>query len=165
MTFASHRCWTVFVKKAVFLSVDAWRKRYGRSIRHAAVTSGGGAIIQHVRQGMDPYPLQGWRKVDIDGVQLLEGPSGERCASTAEAFDTDLANRSHEADDKDLRGHLTMIQKYLNQCCSEQSVLHSDEPLPDGKTEGSDEEGRSKEIRQVVTTSPLEDWLWRGDDA
>ena len=57
MTFASHRCWTVYVKKGVFQAAQAWRRVYGRSIRHAAIRAGGGEIIQHLRQGMDPYPL------------------------------------------------------------------------------------------------------------
>ena len=49
MTFASHRCWTVYVKKAVFLAAEAWRAAYGRSVKHAAVTAGGGESIRHVR--------------------------------------------------------------------------------------------------------------------
>ena len=57
MTFASHRCWTVYVKKGVFKAAEAWRRLYGSSIRHAAIRAGGGEIIQHFRQGMDPYPL------------------------------------------------------------------------------------------------------------
>ena len=124
MTFASHRCWTVYVKKAVFQAVEAWRDVYGESIRHAAIKAGGGEIIQHLRQNMDPYPLQGWRWIDVDGQSLLEGPHGQRCESTAEAFDNELASQS-AGGDKELRGQLTMIQKFLNQCCSE-SIEHKD---------------------------------------
>ena len=47
MTFASHRCWTVYAKKAVFQAADAWRRSYGSSVRHAAIKAGGGEIIQH----------------------------------------------------------------------------------------------------------------------
>ena len=71
MTFASHRCWTVYVKRGVFQAAESWRRLYGSSIRHAAIKAGGGEIIQHLRQGMDPYPLQGWRWVDVDGQSLL----------------------------------------------------------------------------------------------
>ena len=42
MTFASHRCWTVYVKKGVFQAAQAWRRMYGRSIRHAAIRAEGG---------------------------------------------------------------------------------------------------------------------------
>ena len=51
MTFASHRCWTVYVKKAVFQAAQAWRRLYGNSVRLAAIKAGGGEIIQHLRQG------------------------------------------------------------------------------------------------------------------
>ena len=33
LTFASHRCWTVFIKKAVFLASEAWRTEYGTAVR------------------------------------------------------------------------------------------------------------------------------------
>ena len=51
MTFASHRCWTVYVKKAVFQAAESWRRQYGSSVRHAAIKAGGGEIIQHIRKG------------------------------------------------------------------------------------------------------------------
>ena len=40
MTFASHRCWTVFIKKGIFLAAEAWCKRFGRVVRHAALREG-----------------------------------------------------------------------------------------------------------------------------
>ena len=156
MTFASHRCWTVYVKKGIFQAAEAWRRLYGSSIRHAAIKAGGGEIIQHLRQGMDPYPLQGWRWVDVDGQQLLEGPLGQRCETTAEAFDHELAKQG-AGGDKELRGQLTMIQKFLNQCCSESLELKDTSgAAPEGGDAGD------AHVRQIATTSPLEDWLWRG---
>ena len=79
MTFASHRCWTVFIKKAVFLASQAWRNEYGKAVRHSALKDGGGEVVQHIRAGMDPYPLLGWKKIQQtdDGKFLLEGPNGE----------------------------------------------------------------------------------------
>jgi hypothetical protein len=108
---------------------------------------------------MDPYPLQGWRWIDIDGLRLLESPLGQKCATTAEAFDYELANQGGDAGDKDLRCQLTMIQKFLNQCCSESLIVS------DAKASAADGSDNLEEapVRQVVTTSPLEDWLWRGD--
>ena len=106
-------------KKGVFQAAEAWRRRYGRSVRHAAVKAGGGEIIQHFRQGMDPYPLQGWRYVDIDGQRLLENSLGQKCATTAEAYDTEYAQIASGESDKDTRAQLTILQKFLNQCCPE----------------------------------------------
>ena len=156
MTFASHRCWTVYVKKGVFQAAQAWRRVYGRSIRHAAIRAGGGEIIQHLRQGMDPYPLQGWRWIEVDGQSLLEGPLGQRCETTAEAFDAELASQGG-AGGKELSAQLTMIQKFLNQCCSETKEVTGG----GAAAERDDEE--DTHVRQAVTTSALEDWLWRGD--
>ena len=28
LTFASHRCWTIIIKKGVFLAAEAWRQEY-----------------------------------------------------------------------------------------------------------------------------------------
>ena len=106
---------------------------------------------------MDPYPLQGWRWIDVDGQSLLQGPLGQRCETTAEAFDNELASQS-AGGDKELRGQLTMIQKFLNQCCSE-SIEHKD--VSGTAPVGDDVD--DNHVRQVVTTSPLEDWLWRGN--
>ena len=150
MTFASHRCWTVYVKKAVFQAAEAWRRKHGSSIRHAALQAGGGEIIQHFRQGMDPVPLHGWRWVDVDGMRLLENSLGQRCATTAEACDYVFAAMKICDGDRDARDQLTFLQKFLNQCCSE-STVH-------------DEGSEADPTRQILTTSPLEDWLWRGDD-
>ena len=165
MTFASHRCWTIYVKKAVFQAAESWRQLYGNSIRHAAIKTGGGAIIQHLRQGMDPYPLQGWRRISIDGLSLLEGPQGQKCATTSEAFDNELASHASGITEKGLRIQLTMIQKFLNQCCSESITQSVNSNVPanenDGHTENTNEP-QQESVRQVVTTSPLEDWMWRG---
>ena len=143
MTFASHRCWTVYVKKAVFQAAEAWRRIYGSSIRHHAIKAGGGEIIQHFRQGMDPYPCMGWREVEVDGITVYENSTGRRCASTTEIYEYEMANKNSSE-------QLTFVQKFLNECCAEKFKLGDD--------------GETEQARQIVTTSPLEDWLWRGDD-
>ena len=57
-----------------------------------------------------------------------------------------------------------MVQKFLNQCCSEQTTLELDGPSHGELSQGSDDEPDSRKVRHVVTTSPLEDWLWRGEN-
>ena len=91
LTFASHRCWTVYVKKAIFLSAEAWRRQYGQSVYHAAKKDGGGAVIMFVREGLEPFALVGWRRIEIDDLVLYEGSKGERCDSLAQAFDSVMA--------------------------------------------------------------------------
>ena len=82
LTFASHRCWTVHIKKGVFLAAEAWRRRYGRSVLHAAKSAAGGEMVLRIRQGRDAYPLEGWRKVGEGEDAWYEGPDGARCATT-----------------------------------------------------------------------------------
>ena len=58
LTFASHRCWTIFINKGVFMAAEAWRQEYRSAVRHAAIKEGGGEVPQYVRAGMDPYPMK-----------------------------------------------------------------------------------------------------------
>ena len=68
MTFASHCCLTVFVKKGVFLCAEAWRLQHRRSARHAAIKNGGDETLQYNRSCMDPYPLLGWKKIVLEDI-------------------------------------------------------------------------------------------------
>ena len=100
LTFASHRCWTVFVKKAVFMAYEARRKVWGETIRNAAKDAAGGEMLQYLRPGLPPYPLLGWRRRILeDGSELLDGPNGESCLTTAEAMSCCLLYTSDAADD------------------------------------------------------------------
>ena len=141
MTFASHRCWKVFVKKGVYLAAEAWRRQYGRAVRYAALRDGGGDILQHNRAGMDPYPLLGWKKTSLeDGGAFLY----EIFEDLGEVYEYVVASKSAVAGVDETKIHLSVLQHFLNDCCSEK-----EERAGDGE-------------RCVVTTSTLEDWLYRG---
>ena len=88
LPFASHRCWTVFIKKAVFLAAEAWRREYGQAVRHAAFKGGGGEVVQHIRAGMDPCPMVGWKRCQVEegGPVVFEGPNGERYETLQQAY-------------------------------------------------------------------------------
>ena len=117
MTFASHRCWTVFVKKGVFLSAEAWRLQHGRAVRHAAIKDGGGEILQYNRTGMDPYPLVGWKKVvhKDGGAVMYEGPAGEVFESLTEIYEYEVASKYADADVNGAKVHLSILQQFLNE--------------------------------------------------
>jgi hypothetical protein len=141
MTFASHRCWTVFIKKAVFLASEAWRGEYGNAVRHAALKDGGGEVVQYIRAGMDAYPLVGWKKVVLHegGAIAYEGPHGEVYEDLQQVYEQEVAAKAAQRGMSENRLALTFLQKFLTECCSEQQ--HKEE-------DGS---------RVVVTTSTLED--------
>ena len=97
---------------------------------------------------MDPYPLVGWRRIESEDGELvaLEGPNGERCEDEHQAYEHDIASKkAAQSNWGEAQKQLTFLQKFLNDHCSE-SV-----------------ENEEQQQRTVVTTSTLEDWLFRGD--
>jgi len=147
MTFASHRCWNVFIKKGIFLVAEAWRRRFGRAVRHAALRDGGGEILQYNRAGMDPFPLLGWKRLVLEATDVVvyEGPGGEVFESLQEVYEHVVAARVSNIGTDKMQMHLSVLQHYLNECCSEK------------------EERAEEDRRFVVTSSTLEDYLYRGD--
>ena len=80
---------------------------------------GGGELIRYVRQGLDPYPLVGWRRCGEAGARFLEGPNGEKCESEAAAFDLIMANKRQSTGERDAVQTLTFLQKFLNASADE----------------------------------------------
>ena len=143
MTFVSPRCWTIVVKKGVFLATKAWRHRYSQAVQHAALRDGGDEIIPYNRSGMEPFPLLG-RKASppVEGRSVAyEGPHGEIFHDLRDVFEYVITSEPHT---RGAQLHLSVLQKFLNGCCSESEVR-----AKDGDCVG-------------VTTSTLEDWLHRG---
>ena len=89
MTFASHRTWAVYVKKAIFLAMEAWRGLHGETVRRAVLADSGGELLKvfytDARGNKSLWPLRGWKRVEVDGESLLEGPNGEIAATKTEA--------------------------------------------------------------------------------
>ena len=46
MTYASHRCWQVYIKPMVWMCFERWRHRYGEQVRHQLVKNGGGEVLR-----------------------------------------------------------------------------------------------------------------------
>ena len=93
LTFASHRTWKLFVKKAIFFTVTAWRKQYGESVLHAVdAESAQRDPVIYRRAGVDDVVLAGWQKVSRidedtgDMSYVYIGPGGQACTDLAEAF-------------------------------------------------------------------------------
>ena len=97
MTVASHRCWNVFVKKGVFLAAEAWRRQYGRAVRHAALQDDGGEILPEFR------------------VPLFEGctmSSSNVCSETATLF-MQLLLRPIAVTVEDASADVQLVQAFL----------------------------------------------------
>ena len=186
LTFASHRCWTVYMKKAVFLAAQAWRRQHGDSSLHAAKRDGGGEVLMFVRPGMGPFPLVGWKRTMENGIEVYEGPDGEKCETQGKAFDLEMAKRAATSGGAEGHEALSVLQRFLVDNCSETRVHTISAPCAapaedmspgaglqsssvelrgDTQVAGDDTSSKSEVVAQrvVVTTSTLEDWLWRGD--
>ena len=109
LAFASHCCWTVYLKKAVFLACEAWRRTYGQSILHSAKKAGGGELLQYWRQGHKSYLMVGWKKIVESGLELYEGPDGRRCQSFPEALDVIMAAEAASGRSWDARVVLSVM--------------------------------------------------------
>ena len=179
LTFASHRTWKLFVKKAFFFCVTAWRKQYGDSVLHCvdAQSAHNDPVIFH-RTGVDDVVLAGWRKVaridDETGETsyVYIGPGGQACTNLADAF---LEFEAQAAQKRNSRQRLSIAEELLK--------MHS---VTENVDRSGDGEGAATNLRALqatgedvavtagvstvtqpqylsVTTSSLEDYLYRGD--
>ena len=73
-----------------------------------------------------------------------EGSNGEVCEDLQQALEFEMASKHVGGDVSETKVHLSVLQQFLNECCSEK------------------EQRQDGEQRYVLTTSALEDWLHRG---
>ena len=80
LSFTTHRCWTVFMRKAIYLAAEAWRQHYGHIATHRSVTTG--AKLDFELPNGEMVTLLGWsqrKQVTSDGVEFIVyvSPEGE----------------------------------------------------------------------------------------
>eukprot|EP00974_Lingulodinium_polyedra_P132282 11221137-Lingulodinium_polyedra.AAC.1 len=147
LTFASHRCWTIYIKKGVYLAAEAWRRQYGEAVHHEAKRDKGGQALHYVRPGVGPYVLGGRRQAaEPDGRAVYVSPDGLRLPDIVQAYEYDVARKEAAAGDG---GHARQVVSFLEKFLQESGA--------------EQRETSQAGFRVVVTTSTLEDWLFRGD--
>ena len=172
LTFASHRCWNVYIKKAIWLACDAWHRTYGESVLYAARKVGDGELLQHVRHGHKPYPMPGWKKIHVDGSEMYEGPKGQRCLTLSAAFDVVIAAEVAAGRSADAKSECSIMHQLLLDYAksSDAKDVHvsvgctASEQVQQGTAAGTHAFDVARYNRVTVTTTTIEDWLWRGDD-
>ena len=75
LSFTTHRCWCVFVKKATFLAAQAWRRHYGQM--DTAVADASVAPLTYTLPDGGTVMLKGWRKELRDNAEVCLGPDGQ----------------------------------------------------------------------------------------
>ena len=105
-------------------------------------------------KGVDAYPLRGWRWIEQGGQKLLMNGQVSKRVTTAEAFDMEISTHGC----KDAKQQLSIIRRFLSECSTETVSREG------GETSDADGDGDKPDRHPKETTSPLEDYLWRGDD-
>ena len=170
----------LYTKKAIYFCIEAWRRQFGDSVlqRHVVKTEEGEPVIFR-REGLDDLVLTGWRKVCRldklmqENVFVYIGPQGQVCRDLHEAFEEYQGGQRNR---RQPAHKLTFMQQLLK--------MHAvDEPVASSSTEGpvvvsnlqalqdtGEDEGVLVGVGQMkeggylsVTTSSLEDYLFRGD--
>ena len=67
LTFASHRCWTIYIKKGIYLAAEAWRRKYGHGLQHEGKQEEGGVVVQFVRPTAEHSTVSECHHEDVDG--------------------------------------------------------------------------------------------------
>ena len=98
LTYASHRTWKLYTKRALYFCSEAWRREYGQSVLQAHKEMGAeDELVVYRREGLDDLTMQGWCKVKTvdeltqEPVEFYRGPQGQLCSNIQEVFDQDQA--------------------------------------------------------------------------
>ena len=76
LSFTTHRCWTVFVRKAMWLAGEAWRQAYGQ-LATQDLEDEPCSITYTFPDGATVALPPGWREGVRDGKTVYESPTGQ----------------------------------------------------------------------------------------
>ncbi|CAK0847613.1 unnamed protein product, partial [Prorocentrum cordatum] len=147
LSFMTHRCWKVFMRKSIYLAAEPWRRRYGQA---DAAESAPAALITYVVLGTgQQVAMPGWRQVQREGEPVYVSPDGEE-------FDTiEYAHQAFQiasASGSSLRD----VTKALNK-------LREGEAEEAPETPGPTVEGLAQGKFRGAVLSQHDDWMHRGD--
>ena len=97
-------------------------------------------MVQYLRSGVDPYPMFGWQRIQLEGQQALyKSPSGEVFDDLQHAYEYEVASKSAQTGVPETKVGLSFLQKFLKDCGGEEQEVAFDD------------------TRILLTTSTLED--------
>ena len=65
LSFMTHRCWKVFMRKSIYLAAEAWHRRYGQA--DTAESAPAASITYAVPGTGQQVAMPGWSGVQRDG--------------------------------------------------------------------------------------------------
>ena len=75
MSFQTHRCWCIFMRRTIWLAAESWRRYYGQ-VKNTAVGSNSVAPQFKLPTGTIITLPQGWQTEQRDGQQVYLDPDG-----------------------------------------------------------------------------------------
>ena len=156
LSFSTHRCWCVFMRKSIYCAKEAWRMAYGQ------IATGGGAPAEAqltFKVPEDPPELlQGWHKEVRDAVDVYIGPEGQELNAVAYAqlVVEETAQEDPEVQVPAKAKKLLQPLEYFRKKMQDMKEGDHEELLEDATTSRT---GKAT----YHTMSQLDDWLHRGD--
>ncbi|CAK0817607.1 unnamed protein product, partial [Prorocentrum cordatum] len=147
LSFMTHRCWKVFMRKSIYLAAESWRRRYGQA---DAAESAPTASITYAAPGTgQQVAMPGWREVQREGETVYVSPDGEEFDAIEYAHQAfQIANASG--------GSLRDATKALNKMREGEA-----EEVPEAP--GPTVEGLAQGKFRGAVLSQHDDWMHRGD--
>jgi hypothetical protein len=157
LSFTTHRCWTVFMRKAIYLAAEAWRQHYGHVATHRSVSAS--AKLDFKLPTGEVVTLPGWTQrmhVSSEGVRIpiYVNPEGEEFDSLTYAAEALKATKMGSSRSDAL--------KAMSKLLAEFKEGHSVETLPTEATGVENMASKSKDGLSY-SLSQLDDYLHRGD--
>ena len=104
------------------------------------------------RQGLDPYPLVGWKKVHKDECEWFVGPNGKTCSTLKEAVDVFRRSKAVAAGQgPSAKETLSFLERFLKDVGgAKEDVIHTSK-------DAGQQDNEALRSRVTVTTSTVED--------
>ena len=155
LSFTTHRCWTVYIRKAMWLAGEAWRQAYGQ-LATQEVGAEPSRLAYTFPSGVTVNLPTGWREFERDGIKVYESPDGFEYDSL-DLLEEQLKQGS-EGGHCATAGNAAAV---LRRVCTDlqEGAIEDDAP-----TEDAPGSAGARARRGPVALSQLDDWLHRGDN-
>ena len=144
LAFMTHRCWNLFMRKAIYLGAEAWRRKYGQLATHCEKPP---SIVTFTLPGGQSVAMDGWTHDRRDGADVYIGPEGDEYDTIGYAYE---AFQAGKAGGNSLSAVTRALQNFKEGGAAEPTVPGI-----------SDLAAKNQGLRSV-TLSQHDDWMHRG---
>ena len=144
LAFMTHRCWKVFMRKAIYLAAEAWRREYGQLETQAEVPAS--KLTYQLPETGENVSMDGWSLVKRGEATVYVGPDGDEYDTIEYAYKAFEEAKSRTGNFAALTKTLGAIKEGSSEEPAGESVSHLAEKTPRG-----------------AILSQHDDWMHRGD--